>query len=310
MENIIDRVLKAYGNSYSYIKNDDRNLYIVYSKTALLKAISNIKNIYDGPKTQKLDGSNCTNEEALQKFAVLEKIADFITTDSNVEMLFDYILYTKNNKFSKSTATLLFIPQIKNTWNGEYFSQYEWVLQLKTLDYFSDNIAIIELAQVSLCNRVSVNSVIDENCNFIKLEPIKRKSYLKQADLQPGTSYNDNKGAEHLYLGFIDNQPAYIKMTSKVKKEISKYTTLYDFLCSRFTANIKSQCYSGMYNTNPYERFSCNSSRKFLSQNTIYFDKSHSVMKPIKIKLPIYYDDSLKCEDESRNYATYTLDFS
>lgn len=300
---------------HTYVHDTKRNLYIFLNTQELYNTLSDIKNQFNNATNTTQEGLNCTNKEALNRIDVLEKIIKFLTNTTNAIKLFDYIPYTKDNKFSKSTPAIVFIPNIKDTWNGEYFSQYELVLQLRPYEYYdsehmiSKEIAFLDITWASLCNRISPKSIIDENCNFIKLEPIKRNSYLKQTELQPGTSYNDAKGSEHLYLGYIDNKPAYIKLTTKIKKTLSNYTTLYDFLHARFTENIKSKYNKGWYDTNPYERFSSNSSRKLLSVNTVYFDENHNNVNTIKIKLPRYYDDNLKYDDNEKNYHSYTLKF-
>ena len=173
---------------HTYVHDTKRNLYIFLNTQELYATLSDIKNQFNNATNTTQEGLNCTNKEALNRIDVLEKIIKFLTNTTNAIKLFDYIPYTKDNKFSKSTPAIVFIPNIKDTWNGEYFSQYELVLQLRPYDYYdtehitSNEIAFLDITWSSLCNRISPKSIIDENCNFIKLEQTKRNSYLKQTD--------------------------------------------------------------------------------------------------------------------------------
>lgn len=319
MENNTQNILKnliKYG--HTFIHDSKRNLYIFFDKNELKDSISNIKKCFNGNPNDKIEGSNCTNGEALKRIDTLDKIVDFLTTNPNNIDIFDYLPYTKDGKFSKSGAISLFCPDIKNTWSGDYFAQYEVVLELEayknhTYDLESNEIAVMTVTMKSLCDKKSPKNVIDENCNFIPLVKTKRNSYLKQSDLVPGTSYTDAKGSEYLYIGGMSDSkhitPSYIKVTKKIKNDLAKFTTLYDYLYHRFTENIKCKYNHGYYDTDPFNRVMSSFSRKFIEPNTIYFDQNHNHLSKMKISMLRFYDDSLKKADESKNYFHYTLTF-
>ena len=310
-EEIVQELMK---NGFECIKDDKRNLYILYNKHFLLYntnnfsedvSINKLRTWYQGNPKEKIEGSNCTNEDALKRIDILEKIVKYIINSSNKDDIFNYLPYTKTNKFSKSGAINLFIPNIKSTYSGDYFSQTEIALQLRPLEImpskgfsFSgvkfNEICTLEInPRASFINKKTPENIIDENCNFQIINTSLRNKYLKQQDLVPGCSYIDAKGSEYLYIGiasyhtcceYMDNNNnisrnnysgknikyLYLRVTSNVKKKLLKYTNFSDFLNNRFDEVLKKELFDWDKGLNITE------SKKFVSLDTIYFDSQHN----------------------------------
>ena len=320
--------------TFKCLEDKTRGLYIFYSEDSLLnrncfntQSLFKFKNILDtsisikelrkcfsGNPNEKQEDCNCKNKEALDRINKLEKVIKSIIYSSNPEEIFDYLPYTKQGKFSKTGNINLYIPNIKSTFSGEYFSQTEIALQLIPLEisknkgtFFEStrlgDICFLEINdRASFTNKKKPENIIDEDGNYKKVNKPSRNSYLKQNELEVGTSYIDAKGSEYLYIGSFkengeyfeidcDGNPykgitsnefefVYLRVTSKISKELSNYTNFEDFLYDRFNKSFLKNpfnCYNGLNIT---------ASKKFVKKGTIYFDNEHNKIQELNFNYP------------------------
>lgn len=285
-----------------------RGVYIVYNEKKLYNDIENLKGLYGGKPEDTIEGSNCDNATAIARLDNLKQVVKHIANLRNTDELFDSLTYTKAGKFPKNKKITLYLPDLKSTFSGEYFSQMEIALQLVPIeimptDTFSfnwdqvDDIRYIEVTdRASFTNTKRPENIINVDGTLHKAAPTKRNTYLKQDELQVGSSYTDAKGSEYLYLGIINSEYqcsdvrkcdgstysnggwgqvkyAYLRVTKGVKKELEKSKSLYDFLYKRFEGKLLKTCWywdEGLNNTE---------SKKFTELNTVYFDEAASELK-------------------------------
>ena len=310
-------------NTFKCLEDKTRGLYIFYSEDSLLNqnyvnpylfkfknildtsiSIKELRECFSGNPNEKQEDCNCNNQEALNRIDKLEKVIKSIIYSSNPEKIFDYLPYTKQGKFSKTGNINLYIPNIKSTFSGDYFSQTEIALQLIPLEMpkpngnwfesiHSGDICFLEInTRASFTNKKRPENIIDEDGNYKKVNKPSRNTYLKQNDLEGGTSYIDAKGSEYLYIGEIQENGkyfgidcrgntytgtmknhlkfVYLRVTSKISKELSNYTNFEDFLYDRFNDSFLKNRLSY------YKGLNITTSKKFVKKGTIYFDNQHN----------------------------------
>ena len=327
-------------NIFKCLEDKNRGLYIFYNEDILLNqnyvnlskfdflytsvSIKELRTHFSGNPNEKQDDCNCNNQEALNRIDKLEKVIKSIIYSSNPEKIFDYLPYTKQGKFSKTGNINLYIPNIKSTFSGVYFSQTEIALQLIPLtmpkndgkifeSIHSEDICFLEInSRASFANKKRPENIIDENGNYKKVNKPSRNTYLKQSELEFGTSYIDAKGSEYLYIGEIQENGkyfgincwgdtytgtmknhlkfVYLRVTSKISKELRNYTNFEDFLYNRFNDNFLKNQLSYCKGLN------ITTSKKFIKKGVIYFDNNHNKI-PNELKF-IYPKGTYKNEPD------------
>ena len=77
------KIIKSLTNSgYNFIHDITRDLYIGFKLKDIYDEITRIRNWFNGKPDEKIEGSNCTNSEALRRLDTLENIIKFLTTNS------------------------------------------------------------------------------------------------------------------------------------------------------------------------------------------------------------------------------------
>lgn len=283
---------------------DSKNLFKIKNLLDTSLSIKELKDLFSGNPNEKQEDCNCKNKEALDRIDKLEKVITSIIHSKNPEKIFDYLPYTKQGKFSKTGNINLYIPNIKSTFSGEYFSQTEIALQLIPLEMpkpngnclesiHSGDICFLEINdRASFTSKKRPENIIDEDGNYKKVNKPSRNSYLKQDEIEVGTSYIDAKGSEYLYIGEIkengkyegidcDGNPysgsirekyegLYLRVTSKISKELENCTSFEDFLYDRFYDSfIKNEM-------NFQLCLNRTTTKKFVKKGTVYFDNEHN----------------------------------
>lgn len=293
-------------NGYEQVYDNKRKLYIFFNKSMLTDEILQLRNEYGGAANEKNEDANCTNREAMSRIDDLEKVVNFITTSPAKENIFEYIPYTKAQKFSKTGSINLFIPNLKSTYSGDYFSQTEVSLQLTPVEILAytsegfksfklDDVCTIEInTSASFTSKKTPANIISADCKFTGAIPPARNKYLKQKELIPGSSYIDSKGSEYLYIGSAgsvyhykdedengkhewshsdpESDGVYLRVTANVKKKLARHTEFKDFLRERFNEQFAK--------TNDWHTgLNFTTSKKFVSLGNIYFDSDHNKTK-------------------------------
>lgn len=309
MNPLTKSVMQEYMQSgYQIIHDPQRNLYLAYNQTELLTAnvhkqnmtlrphyhsIYDLRQIFSGHPQGTHPGANMNNQSALQEIHKLEQIIQDLLQPEKLDKIFDYLPYTKSGKFHRKQHIDLYITNLKETVNQDYFRQTQIALQIiPAAAYFIqndgmigerglDDFAYIAInTQASYTNKAQVEPIIDENGNFRKPAKRSRSQYLPQESLVPGTSYLDNKNSEYLYLGCLDIQyelnfgsctirknikpgPYYLRITPSTKKRIQQAIDLTGLLIDHFQRSKSEVITSGLNRT---------VTKRFTSVGTTYFN--------------------------------------
>lgn len=326
---IVDSIMSHSG--FKCIEN--KGLYIIYNKKSLFTpcTISSTDFVESSTSIQELKGQfilnpdekqkdcNCTNGEALKRIKNLENVIKHIINAEHPEEIFKHLPYTKQGKFSKNGNISLYIPDIKSTYNGDYFSQTEIALQLVPLELCynfisqekSAEICTLEINPYASFTAKRPKNIIDETGRYTNYTKPKRNTYLKQTDIKAGCSYIDAKGTEFLCLGTINSifdynldhmgcpishkldetcENLYLKVTAKLKADLTKYDSLSDFLKYRFNTILLKTPYNWLRGLN------MSKSKKFVKLGSEYFmNKDDSIFQLSYSKGSIKSEPNLSC---------------
>lgn len=167
-----------------------------------------------------------SKEKFIEEITRLCDIAMDIVSENPSFNIFDYLTLTKAGQFHKTKSILVATSNIKDVFNGDYFSMDVLDLRLVPVTYAdktnpflftnSDNFpfatsfngdgitAYLELGWFTHRNKEL--PILDENNNASKNIVI-RNTYLKQNLIKEGYIYEDAKNNKFLYLGkyFVEN---------------------------------------------------------------------------------------------------------
>lgn len=121
-------------------------------------------------------------------------------------------------------------------------------------------------------------------------------AYINHNTLIPGTSYNDERGIEYLYIGRLtgvyinnhdnpyDHPTVYpgasrhcLKLSPAKIRELQKYDSLQAFLTARMN-------YAGKKQGFIFSGFTYAPRKNFVSVNTVYFDVNNSKIHDMTVK--------------------------
>lgn len=214
--------------------------YLLYKKNEMLDLIDSEEfEILTNKKNSPL-----TEDEFKVAIKRLYDLAlDIIDEKLGID-IFEYIPCTKKGTFHKTNTTLLATSDIKNVFNGDYFSMEMMDLRLTPVSYSEKidpflalkktgsvlgtitgegTIAYIEL---DWHNRgKNEKPIFDSMNNPTKIEKVRNK-YLKIETMQPGYTYFDAKGNEFFYAGrfYVEGKhhPVYKNKADYLKSDFHK----------------------------------------------------------------------------------------